>query len=514
MGYHHCNIADRIKTEFVKMHKNAPLFFGRVYFFVIFGVICVKKWKKNSVIVLTGFRHAPNILINLTRRKMMNTNTTKIPMWKKICYGCGAGGGNVMSTLLAAFLLGYYTDTAGIAAAAIGTMFLLSRLLDGVTDLVMGGIVDRTRTKLGKARPWLILSAPLMVIGIILILNVPQGFSHAMKLVYAYITYIFLNCIVYTIFGIAHSALLARMTRDFKDRNTTSTVSSICNNAVGLVVGTAITALQLNFGWGVTSIILGAAAGVLILIPGLTCNEMVGEEEGGQKQQIPLKDQLPAVLKNKYFWLCLLIGAFTLLMNANAIAAQVYYCNVVLGDPMYMTTLMSIGQLPGIIILFFMPYFSNKFSKRVFMSFGGLLLVAGFGLIGLADTNRTLLLAGTILRSVGVGPMFAGIYAFIADAADFGEWKYGVRSEGLMASSASIGSKIGIGLGSGLTAWVLAFVGYDAAAPVQPAGVVSGIRFAYGWLGAIFSVLLLVFVWMMDVEKYLPKIRQDQIQKR
>ena len=444
----------------------------------------------------------------------MNTNTTKIPMWKKICYGCGAGGGNVMSTLLAAFLLGYYTDTAGIAAAAIGTMFLLSRLLDGVTDLVMGGIVDRTRTKLGKARPWLILSAPLMVIGIILILNVPQGFSHAMKLVYAYITYIFLNCIVYTIFGIAHSALLARMTRDFKDRNTTSTVSSICNNAVGLVVGTAITALQLNFGWGVTSIILGVAAGVLILIPGLTCNEMVGEEEGGQKQQIPLKDQLPAVLKNKYFWLCLLIGAFTLLMNANAIAAQVYYCNVVLGDPMYMTTLMSIGQLPGIIILFFMPYFSNKFSKRVFMSFGGLLLVAGFGLIGLADTNRTLLLAGTILRSVGVGPMFAGIYAFIADAADFGEWKYGVRSEGLMASSASIGSKIGIGLGSGLTAWVLAFVGYDAAAPVQPAGVVSGIRFAYGWLGAIFSVLLLVFVWMMDVEKFLPKIRQDQMQKR
>ena len=177
------------------------------------------------------------------RRKEMNTNSTKIPMWKKICYGCGAGGGNVMSTLLAAFLLGYYTDTAGIAAAAIGTMFLLSRLLDGVTDLVMGGIVDKTRTKWGKARPWLVVSAPLMVIGIILILNVPQGFSQAMKLVYAYITYIFLNCVVYTIFGIAHSALLARMTRDFKDRNTTSTISSICNNAVGLVVGTAITAL-------------------------------------------------------------------------------------------------------------------------------------------------------------------------------------------------------------------------------------------------------------------------------
>ena len=427
-------------------------------------------------------------------------------MWKKICYGCGAGGGNVMSTLLAAFLLGYYTDTAGIAAAAIGTMFLLSRLLDGVTDLVMGGIVDKTRTKWGKARPWLVVSAPLMVIGIILILNVPQGASQAMKLVYAYITYIFLNCVVYTIFGIAHSALLARMTRDFKDRNTTSTISSICNNAVGLVVGTAITALQLNFGWGVTSVILGIAAGVLILIPGLTCNEMEDEGESKAKNEVPLKEQLPAVLKNKYFWLCLLIGAFTLLMNANAIAAQVYYCNVVLGDPMYMATLMSIGQLPGIIILFFMPYFSNKFSKRM--------LIAGFCLIGIADTNRTLLLVGTILRSIGVGPMFAGIYAFIADAADYGEWKYGVRSEGLMASSQSIGSKIGIGLGSGVTAWILAFVGYDAAAAAQSATVVSGIRFTYGWLGAIFSVLLLLFVWMMDVEKYLPEIRKSRLQKQ
>ena len=126
--------------------------------------------------------------------------SAKIPAWKKFCYGCGAGGGNVMSTLLATFLTAYYTDTAGSAAAAVGTMFVICRLLDGVTDLVMGGIVDKTHTKIGKARPWLIVSAPLMVIGIILILNVPGGWSSAMKLVYAYVTYIFLNCIVYTIF--------------------------------------------------------------------------------------------------------------------------------------------------------------------------------------------------------------------------------------------------------------------------------------------------------------------------
>lgn len=260
----------------------------------------------------------------------------KIPMWKKIAYGCGAGGGNVMSTLLATFLTAYYTDTAGIAAAAVGTMFVICRLLDGVTDFAMGGIVDKTNTKLGKARPWLLISAPLMCIGIILLMNVPQGWTTAMKLVYAYITYIFLNCIVYTIFGVAHAALLARMTRDFKDRNTTSTVSSICNNAAGLVVGTMITALQLNFGWTVTSIILGLIAGVLILIPGLTCQETVGMEDadsGKPMSTVPIKEQLPAALKNKYFWLALIIGALTLFVNANAIGAQMFYCNLVLNDP-------------------------------------------------------------------------------------------------------------------------------------------------------------------------------------
>lgn len=440
----------------------------------------------------------------------MNENA-KIPMWKKICYGCGAGGGNVMSTLLATFLTAYYTDTAGIAAAAVGTMFVICRLLDGITDLAMGGIVDKTNTKIGKARPWLIVSAPLMCIGIILILSVPQGWSEAMKLVYAYVTYIFLNCIVYTIFGVAHAALLARMTRDFKDRNTTSTVSSILNNAAGLVVGTMITWLQLNFGWTVTGVILGVIAGVLILIPGVFCTETVGMEPEVMKKKdsIPMREQLPAALKNRYFWLALLIGVFTLLVNANAIGAQIYYCNVVLGEPMFMMQLMSMGQLPGIIILFFMPYFVNKFSKRAFMTFGGVLMVIGFALVGIADTNHTLLLLGTIIRSIGIGPMFAGVYAFVADAADYGEWKYGVRSEGLMACSQSIGSKIGIGLGSALTAWILAAVGYvGAPGAAQSDAVIAAIKFDYGWLGAIFSLLLIVAVLAMDVEKYLPEIRK------
>ncbi|MBE5891213.1 MAG: MFS transporter [Lachnospiraceae bacterium] len=439
----------------------------------------------------------------------------KIPFWKKIAYGSGAAGGNVMSTLLASFLLSYYTNTAGIAAAAIGTMFVIARLLDGITDFAMGGIVDKTNTKIGKARPWLIICAPLMVIGIILILSVPQGWSEAAKLVYAYLTYIFLNCVVYTIFGIAHTALLARMTRDYKDRNTTSTVSSILNNLSGLVIGTMITVLQLNFGWTVTSIILGVVAGVLILIPGIVCEEVVGmDAEDAKPHSASLKEQLPAVVKNKYFWIALILGALTLFVNANAIAAQIYYCNEVLKNPMYMAVLMSFGQAPGIIVLFFMPWFSNKFSKRVFMAGGAILMIIGFALAGMAGTNTNMLLAGVIIRAIGIGPMFAGLYAFTADAADYGEWKFGVRSEGLMASSQSIGSKIGIGFGSACTAWILAAVNYAPNVESQSDAVINAIRFDYGWLGAIISIVLLIGVLLMDVEKYLPEIRKTIGEKK
>lgn len=144
------------------------------------------------------------------------------------------------------------------------------------------------------------------------------------------------------------------------------------------------------------------------------------------------------------------------------------------------------------------------------MTGGGLVMILGFVLIGLAGTNRTLLLVGTVLRSIGIGPMFAGVYAFVADAADYGEWKYGVRSEGLMASSQSIGSKIGIGFGSALTAWILAAVGYvGTPGAEQTQAVISAIRFDYGWLGAILSAALVVAVLFMDVEKYLPQIREE-----
>lgn len=123
---------------------------------------------------------------------------TKVSVKEKICYGIGSGGGNIITQILGTFLTAYYTDSVGIAAAAVGTMMLVARLLDGISDVMMGGIVDKTRTKWGKARPWILISAPVICIGLILTFNVPESLSSSAKLIYAYITYVFLNCIAFT----------------------------------------------------------------------------------------------------------------------------------------------------------------------------------------------------------------------------------------------------------------------------------------------------------------------------
>lgn len=435
--------------------------------------------------------------------------TKKVPLINKVAYALGTGGGNIFSQIAAAFLLQYYTDTALIGAGSIATMFLVCRVFDGISDLIMGGVVDKTNTKIGKARPWLILSGPLLLLGIVLLMHVPAGASEGVKLVYAYATYIFMAVIVYTIYGIANTAMLPLMTHDKDESTMLATFSAIGNNLIGLIAGSLITPLVLNLGWHWSSIILGAASCILVLFSGLINKEEAAEGGEIRRETVPMKEQVKAVLKNRYFFLLLLVGATTLIMNANAIGAQIYYCNLVLGNMGFMSTLMIAGQLPGLLILFLMPSIAKKWSKQAFLLIGSVLLILGFVITGLAGTNTSMIVAGTIIRSFGAGPLLSAVFALVPDVVEYGNWKFGVRSEGLISSAQSIGSKVGIGLGSALTGWILAGVGYDPTAAVQTQSVINAIKFDYTWLGAIISIVILIIVLMLNVEKYAPEYMEQ-----
>ena len=151
-----------------------------------------------------------------------------------------------------------------------------------------------------------------------------------------------------------------------------------------------------------------------------------------------------------------------------------------------------------------MPAISKKWNKKTFLLIGSVLIILGFGITGIAGDNTTMIVVGTVIRSLGVGPILSAVFAFVPDVVEYGNRKFGIRSEGLISSAQSIGSKIGIGIGSALTGWILASVGYDPTAK-PTAAIISAVKFNYTWMGAILGIVILVLVLLLDVEKYTDK---------
>lgn len=203
----------------------------------------------------------------------------------------------------------------------------------------------------------------------------------------------------------------------------------------------------------------------------------------------------------------MVLNIFVLLMNANSIQSMIYYCNYVLNKPLFISLLMSVGSIPSILVMFFIPALAKKFSKRKVLAGSAVLLLISFLIMGFAGTNSTIVFIGVAMKNLAVSPMFGLPLAFVADVVDYNEYKTGYRCEGLISTSSSIGMKIGIGFGAALTGWILAFSGYNGAAAVQSAKAISGIRFSFSWTGVIFSVFILIIVLFIDIEKKTPEIQ-------
>ncbi len=343
---------------------------------------------------------------------------TKVSVKEKICYGIGSGGGNIITQILGTFLTAYYTDSVGIAAAAVGTMMLVARLLDGISDVMMGGIVDKTRTKWGKARPWILISAPVICIGLILTFNVPGSLSSSAKLIYAYITYVFLNCIAFTAYMISHTALLSRVTLDVNDRQSMTSINQIVNNVVQLIV----TGFTIKF--------------------------------------VTMALTLPVIIGN---------------------------C--------------------------FVPAIVKKMGHQKTLILSSILMLAGFLIVAINPYSGTLAIVGTVVRGFGNGAIFACGFALSAQVVDYGEWKFNVRSEGLVNSCVSFGQKVGLGLGAAIASWIIAAGGYVGTAKVQTASANSAIIFAYVWFGVILAALLLVVSLFLNIDKYEGQIKKDLEQR-
>lgn len=449
----------------------------------------------------------------------MATKTNGHLTWgEKISYGFGDCAANVYVALSGTFYTGFLTDTVGIAAAAAGTMMLVARIFDGATDLMMGAVVDKTKSKYGKARPWLLWTAPFMMLGLIMIFLNPAK-TNGGKVAYAYFSYIFMNCIVYTANNLPFNALLSRMTLDVQDRADTASARFIMTQITTLIVNVFATKAIATIGtdgafwtWTRLTVVLGIVEVIMLLIAFFGCKEHVGENASGEVviKEVPFKEALPALMKNRYFFLQALLFMFVFINTVGVGSLTYYFCAGVMGNIALLTNTSICNALPAIIVNFFNPILVRKFGKRKVLIGASIVGIIGASIVGIGGTslNLTLVYIGLILKAAANGPLMTGVFAMTADVVDYGEWKTTIRSEGLVNSCTSFGMKVGIGLGSFVSTLFLTIGGYDGLAEVQTQKALDTITFGFGYFGAVMSLVTLVIVLLMNIDKYLPEIEK------
>lgn len=432
----------------------------------------------------------------------METNQ-KLKFTEKLSYGIG-GFPEAVNSIIAAFLTMFYTDSVGMAATAVGTMFLISKVFDGFSDLAAGALVDKTRTKWGKARPWLLWMAVPTGISIALIFFVPQDASPTSKMIYAFLTYNLFTTVMYTITGIARNALLPLMTQDQKERGSLSAFGMFFGLGA-TVLGCSVTfPLIFKFGgntkaWQTVFIIYGIITMVGLLLSFFWSKEYVVPVENEQKatpaKGVGFIEGLKLYFTNKYLLVALVMTVLVNLAAQLPQNSQTYFYTYSMGDSLLTTSLNLVGLLPMLFsIVFLTGPMLGKFGKKKCMYIGAAGQIVAHILKGIAGVTGSVPLLAVFMA---IGNLFVGfltvpVATLFADGIDYGEWKSNRRIDGMGASVTSFSQKLSSGLAAASVGWVLGLTGY-VANQVQSAATNTGIICLYSFVPAVILIVAMIF---------------------
>lgn len=397
---------------------------------------------------------------------------------ERISYACGDAASNVVWAALGAFVMMYYTDVAHISPGVIGMIMLVSRFLDGASDLIMGLVVDNTKSRFGKARPWLLRMAIPFAIATTLMFSVPD-FENKAKIIYIFVTYN-LVMTMYTMINLPYGSLSTLMTDDPYERSVLNIFRQIFAQITSLIITSATLPLIKVFGegrmaWTITYGIFSAAAAVLFLICFMGTKETVGIA-AKERETVPVKKALFSLLKNKCWVISMLLGTGTCLFFMAISTINSYFCVQVLHNDNMVGTLNAAYIAPMIVFFFFMAPIVKRIGKRNTNLLGWLLILVSYVPLLMAMTSVPVLIVSAVIRGIGYACVMGVQFAIIGDSVEYGEWKTGVRSEGLVFSAQSFGCKVGMGLGNALIGALLSWGGYDGELAVQPDSAITEIK--------------------------------------
>lgn len=367
---------------------------------------------------------------------------------------------NLILVLTSTFVTFFYTDALGLNAGIIGTIMLFSRVFDGVSDMLMGFVMDQVKSKRGKARCWLYWLAIPIALATVLVFLVPN-IGDTGKYIFVIITYNLVTTFLYTMINIPYGALTSLMTRDQNQRTVINIfrmfmaqVGSLIINAFTLPLINAVGGSTEQKSWIIVSVMYGILAAALFFICYAKTEERV-TISSEQEEKISFGESFKLIMKNNYWLLIVGVWVFTALSMGIGMSVGTYYAKYVLGNENLAGFLTSIALIPTLVCMPFVAPLSQKYGKRNVALIGGIIQVVGQALMILNPENFTWLIVCNVVKGVGSAALTGTLFAMVADTIEYGQWKTGKRVEGMLYSSTTFGAKIGAGVGMAVSMGIL-----------------------------------------------------------
>ncbi|WP_455437995.1 MFS transporter [Hungatella hathewayi] len=447
----------------------------------------------------------------------MSDNSKKVSVLEQFIYGSGQIGLNMMFTIFGSYVLYFYTDVIVMNAALIGTVIMLCKFFDGISDLIAGHIIDTHTGKRGHCIPVIMKWSIPTILSMILVFMVPDS-SVAVRVAFIFVTYNLYNTVLNTYVYCAYNSLASYVTDDPTTRSKMLCYAMLFAAATQTVMAGLVLPVVNYFGgqtnqtaWIKTVLLFGGISAVFLYLNAFFVKERVENEAPPENFFTSLK----AAFKNKYWLMASAINICCSIILMFNLSISIYYLKDVIGNLGLIGVFIACSNIPGIFIALIMPAFLNRISKRSMCIFGGILMLAAQIIFILGPSGSIPLLLGTaLLRGIGFGFPMGLVNAMVGDTIEYGEWKTGIKCQAVLFSCKAVAEKLSSGVMTSLFGFYLAAFGYNGALTVQAGQTISAIDtfFRFGPMLVVVCILVLCGFWHLDRE--MPKIQEDLAARR
>lgn len=453
----------------------------------------------------------------------------KLAWSERIGFGTGGFAFNMINAIIGSFLTIYFTNVALLDAGIIATIIAVSKLFDGISDLIVGNMVDRTKSPLGKGRSWVLKMCIPFAIATLLLFFVPQNFPTMVKYVYVFLMYNIVNAVCLTAMQVPYYSMISLVTKNAYERGMLGNIQQIFQTLGNVFVNSVFVIFLTKFSSSVENIYTQQAFTVtmiifcsMMVIAAVICvictKERVHDETGEKKEK---KDEVnpivavKALLCNKY-WVMLTLAMFVIFFVIMMYSmGGVYYCQYIfkdMGAYSWMANSINIAQFA---IMFATPVFMQKFGKTNIYKAGIAVMTAGFAVFSFAGANVPVMIFCNVLKGLGLGMAGGMALGMVADTITYGIKKSGINAVGMGNAGISAAQKLGLGLGTAAFGWALSGAGfkgeYDLQGIPQPEAVISTIKFLYNWVPAILCGIVFIVLFMFyHIEKDMKKMEETE----